>query len=162
VIYTKSCPRNYVLIPVSPYIILTLRENNRETVVLFEFSFECVKYVVVIVTTVTIRLSVFGLFFFLLLSDLSSTVVPSFSSSRSVRHRTCNFRDFCLSEFCRFVYLYYKIPGLNSFRMQVFPCALSKHHVLKAYGKIQCHAFLTSALDGGEWSASCPWRFTLK
>jgi hypothetical protein len=29
---------------------------------------------------------------------------------------------------------------------------------MNAYGKvkIQLHAFLTSATDGGEWSASCP------
>jgi hypothetical protein len=26
--------------------------------------------------------------------------------------------------------------------------------------KVQLHAFLTSALDGGEWSGSCPDRFT--
>jgi hypothetical protein len=26
--------------------------------------------------------------------------------------------------------------------------------------EVQLHAFLTSALDGGEWSASCPGRFT--
>jgi hypothetical protein len=26
--------------------------------------------------------------------------------------------------------------------------------------EVQLYAFLTSALDGGEWSASCPGRFT--
>jgi len=26
---------------------------------------------------------------------------------------------------------------------------------------VQIHAFLISALEGGEWSASCPGRFTL-
>jgi hypothetical protein len=33
---------------------------------------------------------------------------------------------------------------------------------MKAYGgvDVQIHVFLTSALDGGEWSASSPWRFT--
>jgi hypothetical protein len=35
---------------------------------------------------------------------------------------------------------------------------------MKAYGEVDVdqwiHAFLTSALDGGEWSASCPGRYT--
>jgi hypothetical protein len=33
---------------------------------------------------------------------------------------------------------------------------------MKAYGvvDVQIHIFLTSALGGGEWSASCPSRFT--
>jgi hypothetical protein len=40
--------------------------------------------------------------------------------------------------------------------------ALSEHHTTKAYWgvEVQLHAFLTSALDGGEWSASRPGRFT--
>jgi hypothetical protein len=35
---------------------------------------------------------------------------------------------------------------------------------MKAYGEVEVyfHAFLTSALDGDEWSASRPWRFTLR
>jgi hypothetical protein len=35
---------------------------------------------------------------------------------------------------------------------------------MKTYGSIELyfHAFLTSALDRGEWSASCPDRFTSK
>jgi hypothetical protein len=39
---------------------------------------------------------------------------------------------------------------------------LIEHHTMKAYwesGGI-AHALLTSALDGGEWSASLPGRFT--
>jgi hypothetical protein len=36
---------------------------------------------------------------------------------------------------------------------------LTKHHATKPYGEveIQIQLFLTSALDGGEWSASRPW-----
>jgi hypothetical protein len=35
---------------------------------------------------------------------------------------------------------------------------------MKAYGgvDVQIHTFLTSALDGGEWSASRPCRFTTR
>jgi hypothetical protein len=37
-----------------------------------------------------------------------------------------------------------------------------KKNVAKAYGGVKeyLHVFLTSALDGDEWSASCPDRFT--
>jgi hypothetical protein len=39
---------------------------------------------------------------------------------------------------------------------------LIKHYAMKAYGgvDIYIHIFLTSALAGGEWSASRPGRFT--
>jgi hypothetical protein len=40
---------------------------------------------------------------------------------------------------------------------------LSEHHTIKAYwgsGGIAQHTFLTSTLDGGEWSASRLGRFT--
>jgi len=39
---------------------------------------------------------------------------------------------------------------------------LIKHHAMKAYWGVEVypHAFLTSALDGGEWSASRRGRFT--
>jgi len=41
---------------------------------------------------------------------------------------------------------------------KVVPEILTEHHAVK----VQLHTFLTSALDGGEWSASCPGRFTPK
>jgi hypothetical protein len=39
---------------------------------------------------------------------------------------------------------------------------LNKHHAKKTYWgvEVQLHSFLTSALDGREWSASCASRFT--
>jgi hypothetical protein len=39
---------------------------------------------------------------------------------------------------------------------------LTKYHAMKTIGgvEVQLHAFLTSALDGGEWSASHPGCFT--
>jgi hypothetical protein len=43
------------------------------------------------------------------------------------------------------------------------PCAQRiKHYAMKAYGGVDVwtHVFLTSALAGGEWSASRPCRFT--
>jgi hypothetical protein len=41
---------------------------------------------------------------------------------------------------------------------------LIKHHATKTYGEVEVHlqVFLTSALDGGEWSASRPGRFTTR
>jgi len=38
----------------------------------------------------------------------------------------------------------------------------SKHHAMKTHGgvKVQLHAFISLALDRGEWSASHPGRFT--
>jgi len=40
--------------------------------------------------------------------------------------------------------------------------SLTDHHAMKVYWGlgIQIHAFLTFALDVGEWSASCPSHFT--
>jgi hypothetical protein len=37
-----------------------------------------------------------------------------------------------------------------------------KHYTMKVYGGVDVyiHTFLTLALAGGEWSASCPGRFT--
>jgi hypothetical protein len=42
------------------------------------------------------------------------------------------------------------------------PCALTEHHAITAYWgvKVQIHAFLPSALDGGEWLDSRPGRFS--
>jgi hypothetical protein len=42
----------------------------------------------------------------------------------------------------------------------LFLC-LTKHHTIKKYWgvEVQIHTFLTSALDGGEWPASCPGYF---
>jgi hypothetical protein len=39
---------------------------------------------------------------------------------------------------------------------------LTKHHAMKMYWgvEVQLHGFLTLVLDGGEWSASHPGRFT--
>jgi hypothetical protein len=35
-----------------------------------------------------------------------------------------------------------------------------RHEGVLGGAKVQLHPFLTSALDGGEWSASCPGRST--
>jgi hypothetical protein len=41
---------------------------------------------------------------------------------------------------------------------------VTKHHTMKTYWGVELylHTSLTLALDGGEWSASCPGHFTLK
>jgi hypothetical protein len=41
---------------------------------------------------------------------------------------------------------------------------LIRHHTMKKYWgmEVQLHAFSTSALEGSEWSASCPSRSTLR
>jgi len=40
---------------------------------------------------------------------------------------------------------------------------LIKHHTMKTYGRVevQLRMFLTSALDGGEWSPYSPWPLYL-
>jgi hypothetical protein len=56
----------------------------------------------------------------------------------------------------------------KSFRSEVkgkvVPCALTEHHTMKAYWRVEVYSThsLTSSLDGGEWSALCPSRFTPK
>jgi hypothetical protein len=42
------------------------------------------------------------------------------------------------------------------------PLCLTKHHAMKTYREWRYSSthYLTSALDGGEWSASRPGRFT--
>jgi hypothetical protein len=42
--------------------------------------------------------------------------------------------------------------------------SLLKHHTMKMYwgAAVQLHTFLTSTLDGGELSASCPRHFTIE
>jgi hypothetical protein len=55
------------------------------------------------------------------------------------------------------------LAKLNSWRWKVkLSLCLTKHHAMKTYWgmEVQLHAFLTSALDGSEWSASRPDRFT--
>jgi len=47
-------------------------------------------------------------------------------------------------------------------KYNVMEMYLRKHHTMKTYWRVevQLHAFLTLALDVGEWSASCPSCFT--
>jgi hypothetical protein len=51
----------------------------------------------------------------------------------------------------------YKYEGNDSKKMVKLSLFLIKHHAIKTYGRaeIQLHAFLTSPLDAGEWSAPC-------
>jgi hypothetical protein len=47
-------------------------------------------------------------------------------------------------------------------KVKLSVCFLTGHHAIKAYwgAEVLLYAFSTSALDGGEWSASRPGRFT--
>jgi hypothetical protein len=52
--------------------------------------------------------------------------------------------------------------GLDAVKVKVkLSLCLNKHHAMKAYWgvEVERHAFLTSALEGGERSASRPGRF---
>jgi hypothetical protein len=46
-------------------------------------------------------------------------------------------------------------------KKRLFPDVRTHYHTMMTCGRveIQLHGFLTSALDGGEWSASRPYRF---
>jgi hypothetical protein len=48
-----------------------------------------------------------------------------------------------------------KIKGKVKVKLSL--CLINKHYAMKAYGEVD-HTFLTSALAGGEWSASRPGR----
>jgi hypothetical protein len=52
--------------------------------------------------------------------------------------------------------------NLLYFPLKVKSLHLTKHHAMKTYWEVEVylHAVLTSALGGGEWSASRPGRFT--
>jgi hypothetical protein len=48
-------------------------------------------------------------------------------------------------------------PRLRTLNLKIkLSLLLTKHHAMKTHGgvKVQLHAFLTSVLNGGEWSAS--------
>jgi hypothetical protein len=53
------------------------------------------------------------------------------------------------------------LHNCNIFHLKLFLC-LTKHHTMETYGgmDVQLHVFITSALDGGKWSASHPSYFT--
>jgi hypothetical protein len=92
------------------------------------------------------------------------------------RHQTESAREFshghliaishknCLSKGCiffQYIVLYIiSGPWIGTFK--VVPWAwLIKHYTMKVYEGVDVwiHVFLTSALDGGDWSASRPGRF---
>jgi hypothetical protein len=52
--------------------------------------------------------------------------------------------------------------SLRSLLIFKLSLCLTKHHAMKTYWGVEVwlYTFLTSALDGGEWSASQPGRFT--
>jgi hypothetical protein len=60
-------------------------------------------------------------------------------------------------------FIHYRIYILYTIYVKLSLC-LTKHHYIKTYWgvKVELHAFLTSELDGGEWSASRSGHFTLK
>jgi hypothetical protein len=55
-----------------------------------------------------------------------------------------------------------QLASVNVFRILIPVTCLLEHHAMKAYwgAEVWLHAFLTPALDGGEWSGSRPSRFT--
>jgi hypothetical protein len=53
--------------------------------------------------------------------------------------------------------------GVSKVKVKLSLC-LTKHHAMKVWWEVevQIHAFLTSALDGCQWSVSRPGRFILR
>jgi hypothetical protein len=50
----------------------------------------------------------------------------------------------------------------STWKLVKLSLCLTEHNAMKAYWGVEVylHAFLTSALDGGEWSAKRPGHFT--
>jgi hypothetical protein len=73
--------------------------------------------------------------------------------------------DFNLCMFCGFLTDRYSHVRSTPYDRKVtikLSLCLTRHHAMKTYSGSEgiVHAFLTSALDGGEWSASRPSHFT--
>jgi hypothetical protein len=62
---------------------------------------------------------------------------------------------------CEYIYIYINCKVKVKLKLSL---CLTKHHAMKTYCgvEVQLHAFLISVLDGGEWSASRPGRFTAR
>jgi hypothetical protein len=60
------------------------------------------------------------------------------------------------------IFITQRAIGYSKVKVKLSLC-LTKYHAVKVYEGVvvQLHAFLTSAVDGDEWSASRPGRFTL-
>jgi hypothetical protein len=56
----------------------------------------------------------------------------------------------------------HKSKEIGELEMVNVKVKVTEHHAMKPYGEmeVELHAFLTSAVDGGEWLVSCPRRFT--
>jgi hypothetical protein len=102
-------------------------------------------------------LTLFPFFCDVLINILNQRSVPFFGfnaySYELLIHVWCEWAQYC--------YIFDTCAWLSTMPLRCILCVI-KHHTMTYWAvEVQLHASLTLALDGCEWSASCPSCFTI-